>query len=132
MSVARTKNAMRSESLGVVALSAATVPLLRRELNAVSSAVMATAMGCGRAPAAAKVSRVGWLTAQREQSLTPFLEAFRGGLAEFGYRENDNLEIDYRFGDDNLLRVAPLAIELARMPVDVLVVQGAAVPLAGC
>lgn len=94
-----------------------------------SSAVIAMAMGCGRAPAAARVSRIGWLTAQREQSLAPFLEAFRGGLAEFGYRESDNLEIDYRFGDDNLLRVAPLATELARMPVDVLVVQGAAVPL---
>jgi putative ABC transport system substrate-binding protein len=46
-----------------------------------------------------------------------------------GYRENDNLEIDYRYGDDNLLRVAPLAAELARKPVDLLVVQGAAVPL---
>jgi putative ABC transport system substrate-binding protein len=82
-----------------------------------------------RAHAAAKVFRIGWLTAQREPSLTPFLEAFRNGLNEFGYRENDNLEIDYRYGDDNLLRVAPLAAELARKPVDLLVVQGAAVPL---
>lgn len=32
-------------------------------------------------------------------------------------------------GDDNLLRVAPLAAELARKPVNLLVVQGAAVPL---
>jgi putative ABC transport system substrate-binding protein len=48
---------------------------------------------------------------------------------EFGYRENDNLEIDYGYGDDNLLRVAPLAAELARKPVDLSVVQGAAVPL---
>jgi putative ABC transport system substrate-binding protein len=94
-----------------------------------SSAVIILAMGCRRAPAAARVFRIGWLTAQREQSLTPFIEAFRGGLAELGHREGDNLEIDYRFGDDNLLRVAPLAAELARMPVDVLVVQGAAVPL---
>src|SRR4051794_26752012 len=94
-----------------------------------SGAVIALAMGSGPAPAAARVSRIGWLTAQREQSLVPFLEAFRGGLAEFGYRESDNLEIHYRFGDDNLLRVAPLAAELAHMPVDVLVVQGAAVPL---
>jgi len=46
-----------------------------------------------------------------------------------GYRQNDNLEIDYRYGDDNLLRVAPLAAELVRKPVDLLVVQGAAVPL---
>jgi ABC-type uncharacterized transport system substrate-binding protein len=81
------------------------------------------------AHAAAKVVRIGWLTAQRASSLTPFLEVFRSGLAEFGYREHENLELDYRYGDDNLLRVAPLAAELVRKPVDLLVVQGAAVPL---
>jgi putative ABC transport system substrate-binding protein len=93
-----------------------------------SSAIIVIA-GCGSAHAASKVFRIGWLTAQREASLTPFLEAFRGGLAEFGYRENDNLQIEYRYGDDNLLRVAPMAAELARRPVDLLVVQGVAVPL---
>jgi len=93
----------------------------------ISSAVIA--MGYGGAQAAAKTFRLGWLTAQRETSLTPFLEAFRAGLGEFGYREGENLAIDYRYGDDNLLRVAPLAAELVRKPVDILVVQGAAVPL---
>jgi putative ABC transport system substrate-binding protein len=82
-----------------------------------------------RAGAATKAVSIGWLTAQRASSLTPFLDAFRSGLAEFGYRENDNLEIEYRYGDDNLLRVAPLAAELVRKPVNLLVVQGAAVPL---
>lgn len=101
---------------------------MNRRTFLASSTIIAIA-GYGSAHAAAKVSRIGWLTAQREPSLTPFLEAFRGGLAQFGYRENDNLEIDYRYGDDNLLRVAPLAAELARKPVDLLVVQGAAVPL---
>jgi putative ABC transport system substrate-binding protein len=93
------------------------------------SAVIAIATCYRGAHATTKVFRIGWLTAQREPSLAPFLEAFRGGLSEFGYRENDNLEIDYRYGDDNLLRVAPLAAELTRIPVDLLVVQGAAVPL---
>ncbi len=93
----------------------------------ISSAVIA--MGIGGAQAAGRTFRIGWLTAQRESSLAPFLEAFRSGLAEFGYRAGENLEIDYRYGDDNLLRVAPLAVELVRKPVDVLVVQGAAVPL---
>jgi putative ABC transport system substrate-binding protein len=93
------------------------------------SAVTAMAPRYGGAHAAPKVFRIGWLTAQRAPSLAPFLEAFRSGLAEFGYRENDNLEIEYRYGDDNLLRVAPLATELVRKSVDLLVVQGAAVPL---
>jgi putative ABC transport system substrate-binding protein len=100
---------------------------MNRRRFLISSAVIA--MGIRRAPAAGKTFRIGWLTAQRESSLTPFLEAFRAGLAEFGYREGENLAIDYRYGDDNLLRVAPLAVELVRKPVDVLVVQGAAVPL---
>src|SRR5436190_16322596 len=102
---------------------------MNRRSFLISSAVIAIANGYGRAHAAGRIFRIGWLTAQRAPSLTPFLEAFRGGLAEFGYRENDNLEIDYRYGDDNLLRVAPLAAELTRVPVDLLVVQGAAVPL---
>jgi putative ABC transport system substrate-binding protein len=88
-----------------------------------------TVPGHVSARAARKPVSIGWLTAQRESSLAPFLDAFRGGLAEYGYRENDNLKIEYRYGDDNLLRVAPLAAELIRSPVDLLVVQGAAVPL---
>jgi putative ABC transport system substrate-binding protein len=81
-----------------------------------------------RAGAAAKPVSIGWLTAQGASSLTPFLEAFHNGLAELGYR-SDNLEIEYRYGDDNLLKVAPLAAELVRKPVELLVVQGTAVPL---
>lgn len=100
----------------------------RRTFLASSAAIAITGVGSAHA-APPKVFRIGWLTAEREPSLAPFLEAFRRGLAEFGYRENDNVEIDYRYGDDNLLRVAPLAAELARKPVDVLVVQDAAVPL---
>jgi putative ABC transport system substrate-binding protein len=73
--------------------------------------------------------KIGWLTAQRASSLTPFLDAFRSGLAQLGYVEHSNLEIEYRYGDDDLSRVVPLANELVRKPVNLLVVQGAAVPL---
>ncbi len=79
------------------------------------------------ARAAGKVFRIGWLTAQREASLAPFLEVFRTGLRELGYRDNENLEVTYCYGDDDLARVAPLAASLVRKPVDLMVVQGAAV-----
>src|SRR5262249_21182845 len=102
---------------------------MNRRAFLVSTALLPVVMSYGRVRAAAKTFRVGWLTAQREASLTPFLEVFRGGLAELGYREGDNLQIEYRYGDDNLLRVAPLATELVRAPVDLMIVQGAAVPL---
>ncbi|QOZ06777.1 ABC transporter substrate-binding protein [Bradyrhizobium sp. CCBAU 51765] len=80
-----------------------------------------------RLTAAGKPFRIGFLTAQREASLAPFVEVFRAALNGLGYRENGNLEITYRYGDDDLTRVPALASELVRKPVDVLVVQGSAV-----
>jgi putative ABC transport system substrate-binding protein len=79
------------------------------------------------AQGAAKVARIGWLTAQREASLTPFLAALRGAFADLGYTEGRNLVIEYRYGDDDLERVPALAAELVRLPVELILVQGAAV-----
>ena len=78
---------------------------------------------------AARVARIGWLTAQKESSLTPFLNALRVGFADYGYEEGRNLVIEYRYGDDAIERVPELAAELVRLPVDVIMVQGAAVPV---
>src|SRR5262249_31335881 len=75
----------------------------------------------------AKAARIGWLTAQQESSLTPYLAAFRAALADFGYVEGRNLAIEYRFGNDDLDRVPALMAELVRLPVEVIVAQGAAV-----
>lgn len=79
--------------------------------------------------AAARQVRVGWLTAQRAASLEAFLPSLIAGLAEHGYVEGRNLRVDYRFGDDDVSRVPAMAEELARLPVDVLLAQGAAVPV---
>ncbi len=79
------------------------------------------------AQGAAKVARIGWLTAQREASLTPFLAALRGAFVDLGYTEGRNLVIEYRYGDDDLERVPALAAELVRLPVDLIMAQGAAV-----
>jgi ABC-type uncharacterized transport system substrate-binding protein len=78
------------------------------------------------AEGAAKVYRIGWLTAQQAASLTPYLDAFRSGLADLGYVEGRNLMIEYRYGDDAIERVLELAAELVRIPVDLVVAQGAA------
>ena len=76
---------------------------------------------------AARVARIGWLTAQQASSLTPFLNALRFGFADYGYEEGRNLVIEYRYGDDAIERVPELAAELVRLPVDVIMAQGAAV-----
>ena len=81
-----------------------------------STVAIAAATRYASAQSATKIPSIGWLTAQQPSSLTPFLDAFRTGLAELGYVENSNLEIEYRYGDDNLLRVAPLAAELEQIP----------------
>jgi putative ABC transport system substrate-binding protein len=100
----------------------------RRAFLASTAAFAMTIRQVG-AQTSTKIFNIGWLTAQRATSLTPFLDAFRSGLAKLGYVEHGNLEIEYRYGDDDLSRVAPLAAELVRKPVNLLVVQGAAVPL---
>ena len=79
------------------------------------------------AQGAAKVARIGWLTAQREASLTPFLAALRGAFVDLGYTEGRNLVIEYRYGDDDLERVPALAAELVRLRLDLIMAQGAAV-----
>src|SRR5437899_6621908 len=78
------------------------------------------------AQTAPKVVRIGWLTAQQASSLTPYLEALRAALAELGYVEGRNLTIEFRFSDDEIERVPALAAELVRLPVDLIVAQGAA------
>jgi putative tryptophan/tyrosine transport system substrate-binding protein len=59
-------------------------------------------------------------------SLTPYVEAFRSGLADLGYVGGRNLVLVLRYGDDNLERVPELAAELVRVPVDLIVSQGVA------
>lgn len=89
------------------------------------TAVSARAAGQGTA----RVARVGWLTAQREASLAPFLASLGEAFGAMGYTEGRNLLIHYRYGDDNLERVPELAAELVRLQVDVIMAQGAAVPV---
>lgn len=85
------------------------------------------------APAAAQPNRpparIGLLTAQRAASMEPFLPTLRAGLAAAGLVEGRNLTLETRFGDDDLSRVPALMEELVRLPVQVLLVQGAAVPV---
>jgi putative ABC transport system substrate-binding protein len=96
--------------------------------SAVASAIAALPRNLS-AEGLAKSVRVGWLTAQREASLTPFLAALRAAFADLGYVEGRNLVIEYRYGDDDLERVPALAAELVRLRVDVILAQGAAVAL---
>lgn len=73
--------------------------------------------------------RIGWVTAQRASSLSPYVEAFQGALRDLGYGRGRNLMIEYRFADDDLARVQQLASELVASRVALVIVQGAAAPI---
>jgi len=64
--------------------------------------------------------RVGFLSAGSRPSANA--DAFRAGLAEAGWREGQNVVIDWRFADGRTERIPELALELARLPVAVIVV----------
>src|SRR5262245_7633425 len=79
------------------------------------------------AEGASPVARVGLITAQREASIRPVVTGLRAGLAQHGHVEGRNLVMAFRYGEDAVDRIPALAAELAALPVDVVVAQGAAV-----
>jgi putative tryptophan/tyrosine transport system substrate-binding protein len=99
---------------------------MQRRAFLASLAATIVARQAAAAPAATNTVRIGWLTAQRAASLTPYVAAMRSALAELGYVEGRNLVIEFRYGDDAIERVPALAAELIRSPVDLIVAQGAA------
>ena len=103
---------------------------IQRRQFLVASGALFAAPAVVFAQGTAKPARIGWLTAQREASLTPFLAALRSAFVDLGYTEGRNLAIEYRYGDDDPARVPELAAELVRLPVDLILAQGAAVPVA--
>jgi putative ABC transport system substrate-binding protein len=93
------------------------------------SALAMAALPRAYAQNAPKVARIGWLTAQRAPSLTPYVDALRKALAELGYIEDRNLVIELRFADDAIDRIPELATDLEGIPVDLILAQDAAVPV---
>lgn len=92
-------------------------------------ALAATSILPGK-PAAAAPLRVGWVTAQRPESLAPAVAVFRAGLAALGWVENRDVVLDFRYGNDQISRVPDLVADLIRTSISVLIVQGSAAAVA--
>ena len=97
----------------------------RRELL-VMTACAAASRSLAATPG--RIRRIGWLTAQLAASLSPYLDALREGLVEQKLVPGESIEILYRYGDDRMERVPALARELVESGVELLIVQGAAIP----
>ena len=66
--------------------------------------------------------RIGFLFMGSPQAgLTPPFDAFRAGLRELGWIENENIAIEYRWAGDNPDRLPELAADLVRLKVDVII-----------
>ena len=78
------------------------------------------------AQAQGKTLRVGFFYYGSRQSAmdTGRLATFIAGLRDVGYVEGKNLVIEARYGDGVLEKLEPLAAELVKLKVDVLVVTG--------
>jgi len=66
--------------------------------------------------------RIGFLLMGSSQAgLTPLFDAFRAGLRELGWIENENIAIEYRFAGESPDRLPELAADLVRLKVDVII-----------
>src|SRR5215203_757072 len=74
-----------------------------------------------RAQNLTKRPKLGFLTGAIEADVRPFTNAFRSALARLGYREGQNVEIFYGFGEGDPDRLPELAAELIAVKVDLIV-----------
>jgi len=70
---------------------------------------------------------IGFLSSASAQGYARQILAFRQGLQEAGYREGNNVGVDYRWADDQYDRLPALALDLIRRQVGVIVANSPAV-----
>ena len=83
--------------------------------------VLLTTVSVAQAQQPAKVPRIGYLNGSSFAATSDRVEAFRQGLRELGYVEGKNIVIEWRSADGNRDRQRALAVEFARLKVDVIV-----------
>ncbi len=83
-------------------------------------------LATGRAAVEAQPGKVplGFLSANSRAAMSARTEAFRQGLRELGYIENQNISIEYQYAEGKLDRLPALAAELVRLKVAVIVTEG--------
>jgi putative tryptophan/tyrosine transport system substrate-binding protein len=92
----------------------------RRDFLIAAGALLATSLAAD-VQQAARITRIGFLTASRLSSITLRTEAFRQGLRNLGYVEGQNIVIEWRSADETLNRLPALAAELVDLKVAVII-----------
>ena len=98
----------------------------RRTFLAMVSGSLLAAPLAAEAQPAGTVARVGVLSPGNPPPRDAFRqrEWFEAGLRELGWTPGSNIVIDYRYAEGKLERLPALAVELVRIPVDVIVARG--------
>jgi putative ABC transport system substrate-binding protein len=103
------------------------LPLKRREFISLLGGAVAAWPLAARAQqviADKKLPIVGWLVTGSPTSYRHSLSAFRDGLVAAGYREGQNIRIEYRWAEGKVSRLPELARDLVREQVDVILAGG--------
>ena len=97
-----------------------------RKWGGLFTILLALTLGGARAEAQQpkKVPRIGYLTVSTPSAQASRVEAFRQGLRDFGYVDQKNIIIEYRYAEGKLERQSELAVELVRLKVDIIVSAG--------
>jgi putative ABC transport system substrate-binding protein len=96
----------------------------RRTFLAGTGAVLLAAPLAAEAQPAGKVWRIGWLSLVTAAGNADLLVGFREGLEKAGYTGSKSVAIEFRFADGLAERLPGLAVDLVRLPVDVILVTG--------
>jgi putative ABC transport system substrate-binding protein len=97
----------------------------RRTLLALFGGAAAALPWAGRAQ---QQRRIGVLCGTSATAFAPLLAAFRLGLEETGYAEGRNLQVEYRWADDDAARLPALAADLVRANVELIATSGGPQP----
>jgi putative ABC transport system substrate-binding protein len=99
----------------------------RRDLIRIAGGAAAWPLAARAQPA---LPVIGFLGPSSPKLFAERLRPFQEGLADMGYREGQNVTIEYRWAGGDMSRLPPFAAELARQPVTVLVGAGLSATLA--
>jgi len=79
---------------------------------------------------AGKVPRIGYLNDSTASGSAVLMDAFRQELSKLGWIEGNNINIEYRFGEQRTERLPELAADLVRLKVDLILVPSTGPALA--
>ena len=108
---------------GLAAAAAACSGWVIQETSPLNNRLAASLPGLTSAPP--RLARVGYLALSKrdypDPPAVPWVDYFRDALRDLGYVDGKNIQIEYRFADDDRDRLLQLRSDLLHLPVDVLV-----------